>query len=273
MMPIRISESPGAAIQNRRMAELGLPHFETLSDATERNALMIARLRAHGLEEQAQKVSICRGDWCASSICLEGCNIASRRRRCDTIESSLRILQRHGGPLYQVTIVHPNWEMAEGNLAELNLLAMRQWNARRLNATGIKRILAVGICEVSLNRELSGSVHWAGEIQQIVAGVPREELKQAFFLSSRDHARVNQSPVMVSEVDNLPVQLGYAQKHYVVERRAYISPKTSRQARRKLPPQPAHWAEHDAWLLGLPLGARTIAYGCGRRGQTLFEKA
>jgi hypothetical protein len=78
--------------------------------------------------------------------------------------------------------------------------------------------------------------------------------------------------VDVREFDSLNLKFAYGQKRFVEERRAYISKATGRQDRNHLPPAAQHWAEFDAWLLGLPLGARIIAYGCNRRGTTFSAR-
>jgi hypothetical protein len=158
-----------------------------------------------------------------------------------------------------------------GNLA----LALWQKSVCPLRESGItgalKRLMTttswIGTFEVSVNRELDGELYWAGEIQQIVAGVAKDDLRNALQIEKHHRSRgSNQKLLKIIAVEHLGPQLAYCLKRLVEERRAYISANTGRQDRRHLPPQPEHWAEHDAWLLGLPLGARSIAYGCTRRG-------
>jgi hypothetical protein len=151
--------------------------------------------------------------------------------------------------------------------------AAAQWNHRRLRQLEIEGLLVIGIFEVSLNQEQDGELYWAGEIQQIVAGATDVQLRTAFQIGGRNRLlRPRQRMVDVREFENLNRKFAYAQKRLVELRRAFISTTNGRQDRRHLPPPPEHWAEHDAWLLGLPLGGRTIVYGCGRRGTTFFAK-
>ena len=260
--------------QRDQMAALGLTKFETEDDCHRRQAEMLKRLATTGLVSNIAQIGNCSTEKCAGDGgCKEGCYFGSRRRRFETVSTAHEIMKNLAGPHYQVTVVHPGWELPLGALAEMNIAAMRQWNFRALKSLGIKGVVAVGIVEVSLNVELSGETHWAGEIQQVVVGASREELKAAFAIQNYNRRRKHQTPVMVSDVASLGTQLGYAQKHLVCERRAYISAGTGRQSRNKLPPVTESWAEHDDWLISLSLGQRTIAYGCVRRGQKLYPLA
>ena len=256
--------------QLERMAELGLPDFERVADCLHRQHDMLRRLVACGWPDLVGNLAGCTIDFCAEPHCKEGCHLGSRRRRYETVTTAATLMEGCS-PYYEVTIVHPAWRQPVGHLRDMNINGMGQWNYRVLAGMGGDNIKAVGIREATLNRERDGTVHWAGEIQQIVAGASKLALKEAFGLAIPDHyRRPYDKPVMVNEVPCLGRKLGYAQKHWVEQRVAYLDPRTGRQGRNHLPPKDQDWAEHDAWLLSLPLGARTIAYGCGRRGQKLF---
>jgi hypothetical protein len=153
-----------------------------------------------------------------------------------------------------------------------NIAAARQWFYRRLRRLQKPVPIAIGTYEASLNRELNGESLWAGEIHAVIAGSSQQELRRSLRIENRyrEH-RPNGKPVMVKPVKRLGRNIAYSLKRFVEERRAYISDKTGRQGRRHLPPQQADWAEYDAWLLTLPLGARTIAFGCTRRGSTFYS--
>jgi len=253
---------------------LGLADFETRPDCEGRQESMLERFADTGVDpETSAALAACTVHECGADRCREACHFATLNRRLDALTTGLPLLDAHAGPHRAVTIVHPLWEVPVGHLADVSIAAAAQWNHRRLHSLDVPGLLAIGSFEVSLNRELDGSLHWAGEIQQIVAGAFYEDLRRVFRIE--DHyrdGRPGQRMVDVREFDDLARKFAYGQKRYVEERRAYISEKTGRQDRRHLPLVTEHWTEFDAWLLGLPLGARIIAYGCGRRGTTFTAR-
>jgi hypothetical protein len=248
---------------------LGLPDFETRADCEGRQADTLRRVGDAGVPPALwQDLADCTVNHCGMETCVEVCHFGTINRRVAALATGLPLMDRHAGPHFAVTIVHPLWEVPVGRLTEINIAAAAQWNHRRLRgAVAAPGLLAMGSFEVSLNRELDGRLIWAGEIQQMVAGASYEELRSTFSIERhyRD-GRPGQRMVDVREFDDLNRKFSYGQKRLVEERRAYISKITGRQARNHLPPAAEHWAEFDTWLLGLPLGARIIAYGCNRRG-------
>lgn len=257
-----------------QMEMLGLPDFETRADCEERQGDTLRRLGDAGVDPSLLKdLANCTVHRCAPDACVEVCHFATLNRRLVALTTGLPLLDGHAGPHFAVTIVHPRWEVPVGGLADTNIAAAAQWTRRRLCDLAVPGLLALGSFEVSLNREVDGELHWAGEIEQIVAGATYEELRRAFEIE--DHYRVahpGQRMVDVREFDDLNRKFAYGQKRFIEERRAYISAATGRQDRNHLPPAAEHWAEFDAWLLGLPLGARIIAFGCGRRGTTFTAR-
>jgi hypothetical protein len=275
--------SPGLTALNRQFdrelaaktENLGLPDFETRSDCVERQATMLRRFENITLPgSEWRALAGCSAHHCAmGGGCVETCHYGTLHRRVAGLDTGLPLLAAHPGPMFAVTIVHPLWEAPVGRLAQVSIAAAAQWNRRRLAGLKISGLTAIGIFEVSLNRELNGDIYWAGEIQQIVAGATKAELRSAFQIADcYRETRPRQRMIEISGIDNLNRKFAYAQKRLVEERRAYISHATGRQSRRHLPPLDKHWGEFDAWLLGLPLGGRTIVYGCGRRGTTFFAK-
>jgi len=252
----------------------GLPDLETRADCEERQGDTLRRLYNAGVAPSLLKdIADCTVHRCAMDVCVEACHFGTLHRRLDALTTGLPLLDGHAGPHFAVTLVHSQWEVPVGHLAEINIAAASQWNRRRLCDLAVPGLLAIGSFEVSLNRELDESLHWAGEIQQIVAGASYEDLRRAFQIEDRCRdARPGQRMVDVRQFDDLARKFAYGQKRLIEERRAYISPTTGRQTRRHLPPPAEQWAEFDAWLLGLPLGARIVAIGCGRRGTTFFAR-
>jgi hypothetical protein len=254
---------------HEEMAGLGLSDFETVQQCNERQEQMIARLRQAEYEAGDRRdLRQCEPDWCACEHCVDGCWQATRNRRYGEITSGYKILKRHTGNLFEVCVVHPLWQRDVGHLQDISINAARQWLERRLRNLG-PDVTAIGSFEVSLNRELDGSEHWAGHMHLIVAHDDERALKKALRLEKRHRSDANDVPVKVRLVTNVGRQLGYALKRLVEERRAYRGKRNGRQQRRSLPPAPDHWAEHDAWLLSISKGARTIAIGCTRTGSKL----
>jgi hypothetical protein len=254
---------------------LGLPRFETRPDCEKRQASMLQCFRKLDLQPSSwSRLSGCNAQHCAMDICVEACHFGTLHRRVAALRTGLPIIAAHSGPLWAVTIVHPLWETPSGQLIRTPMAAAMQWNARHLRSLAIPGLLAVGIYEVSLNRDHDDEVYWAGEIQQIVAGATKEQLRSAFEVDPRHRRlRPGQKIVDVREFSDLSRKFAYAQKRFVEERRAYISETTGRQNRNHLPPAPVRWTEHDVWLLSLPLGARTIAFGCVRRGLKFYARS
>jgi hypothetical protein len=240
--------------------------FESLSDCRERQRQMVERLIRHGISDAIRDLANCRSKVCAIGSCTEACHFATRSRRIDNIATGVRLLESHGGPYFDLCIVHPLWEAPIGDLSDIKIRAALQWTYRRL-----KRLegnaLALGIFEVSLNRELDGESYWAGEVRMTIAGISKPDIRKALQIETKYHdIRPRQRIVQIGEIEDLEYQFSYSTKRFIEQRVAYIDPATLRQNRRHLPPPSALWAEHDAWLHSLRIGARTLAFGCGRRG-------
>lgn len=254
-------------------SSLDLLFLESVKECGQRQHEMIERLeRTECAPRLLDGLSDCDGNDCGRDKCTEGCWLGTRRRRVANIVSGHELLSAHSGPVYAVCIVHPLWRAKVGNVADTSINAARQWIHRRLQKLNLVGLVAIGTFEESLNVELDGSSHWSGEVQLIVAGASKKELREAFKVEPRYRVKKHQKPMKVSEFHDLGYQLGYASKRLIEQRIAYISAKSGRVQRRHLPPKAAHWAEYDAWLLSLPLGARSIAFGCGRRGSTFIAR-
>jgi hypothetical protein len=253
------------ARHNTVMAQLSIPDFETAAECARRQAAMVGRLEKRGLDVRLFRSCERRG--CFRRRCVDACHFAARRRRLKEIPSAYRLLQACDGHLVDISIVHPTWELAIGDLDSFNIPAARQWLYRSLKE--LPGLVAVGSFEASVNTELNGKQHWAIGCHAISAGASKPELRMALTLPAGLH-RPNARPLVLSDVDNLGRQLGYALKYFVEERRAYLNARNGRTQRRHLPLSTKLWAEHDAWLASLPSGARTIAIGCQRRGGKFY---
>jgi hypothetical protein len=208
----------------------------------------------------------CEPDFCAARPCRDGCWFASRRHRYQTITEGHRVLGQ-AGDLHFITITHPKWELPVGKLAEANVPAARQWLYRRFKRLGTKAI-AVGGFEVSLNVELDGTTTWAGHAHLVISGTDRPSLKKAFQIEKHYRVKPYLRPVDIRDVGNLGRQLGYSLKRIARRRVAYIDGQ-GRQNRNQSNLSSSEQRESDGWLLGLPVGARTILIGCRAHGSRL----
>jgi hypothetical protein len=247
--------------QRKQMTSLGLPDFETWKQCAERQVKMAHRLQNAGeLPSQDWKWEGCTSFCCASSRCRDGCWFASRKHRYLLITEAHRLLSAHPGPLAFGSIAHPKWELPVGELEAIKINAAKQWLYRRFKklATGV---IAVGGFEVSLNVELNGTACWAGNVHVVVAGSDSQALKKALQIERHYRTKPYARPVDVRDVDNLGRRLGYALKRISTRRVAYIDGQ-GRQNRNQANLTSAEQREFDAWLLGLPVAARTILIGC-----------
>jgi len=258
-----------------RIESMNLGNFETYLQCLHRQAEML-KLFGSYLPDASEWRALARCDarTCGKATCTEACYLATINRRLSYLDSGLPILEAHKGPKCDVSLVHPLWEAPVGKLSAINMAGAAQWTYRRLKHLAIPGLVAMGIFEVSLNRNLGGEVYWAGGIHQIIAGASESQLRRAFKIDGRHRqARPNQRMVHVTTVERIETQFAYAQKRFVEQGIAYKSSKTGRQDRFPLPLRSEDQVEHDAWLLTLPIGARTVLYGCSRKGTTIFPAA
>jgi hypothetical protein len=239
------------AAENRRMSEIGLPHFETFDECRERNVRMLRSLSLAG-------VVLPRHALQNDDIAIEADWVASRRYRLSLIPQALDLLEGHSGPLYFVTVARPSWQRLVGQLQSANINSARQWLARRLRGLP-SFVVAIGGFDVSLNVEMDGERTWSGHLHLVIAGASKVELARVLRLN--DHKQRHAKALRIDEVGNLAIRLGYCIKRIAKRRVAYIGP-NGRQQRRELPLKPNEQVEFDSRLLTLPVGARTLLFGC-----------
>jgi hypothetical protein len=253
--------------QRKAMAKLGIPDFEMVQQCGDRQQQMGRRFeRAGELQDEAEWAE-CETEFCAATPCRDGCWFASRRHRYQMITEGHRLLSDQTESLHFVTITHPRWELPIGRLAEANIPAVRQWLYRRSRQLGTSAI-AVGGFEASLNIELDGSSTWAGHVHLVVAGTDKQRLRKAFQIEKHYRVESYLRPVDIRDVDCLGRQLGYSLKRIARRRVAYIDGQ-GRQNRNQSNLSSSEQREFDGWLLGLPVGARTILIGCRAHGRKL----
>jgi hypothetical protein len=253
--------------QRKAMAKAGLPDFETVQQCRERQQKMARRSERAGELHQLAGSEECEPDFCAAAPCRDGCWFASRRHRYQMITEAHRLLSDQPGDLLFATITHPKWELPVGKLAKANIPAVRQWLYRRFKNLGTN-VIAVGGFEASLNVELDGTSTWAGHVHLVVGGSDRASIKTAFQIEKHYRVKSYLRPVDIRDVGCLGRQLGYSLKRIARRRVAYIDGQ-GRQNRNQSNLTSSEQREFDGWLLGLPVGARTILIGCRAHGKRL----
>jgi hypothetical protein len=260
------------AREQEKMKRLGIEKFETVEQCSRRQVKMIKQLKEYGVRgEVLRSLRLCGTEGCGNYQCCEACHFATRQYRINMIPRAARIVGQFSNKIYQATVVHPKWQYPVGSLVNMNIAAAHQWMRRKL-APLENSVLAIGSFEVSLNVEQDGSKHWAGEMTLIVAGSPKQELRNALTpkkpkTQTKAKAR-RRCPVMVRKVKHLGYQLGYSLKRFGERRIAYVDGQ-GRQNRRHLPLKKDEQLEFDSWLTTLPIGERTFCFNCRRNGERL----
>ena len=257
----------------REMATIGLPGFETTAQCVKRSQQIQRRLQNYEATPpellsriQLEPLPLAED---SSDLGYDGDWLASRRYRAMLIPQAFSLLKDHAGPLFFVTVAHPNWELSVGQLADANIDAVSQWIHRRLRRLPCP-VLVVGGYEASIRTELNGDTYWAGHVHLVVAGADEEKLKTVLKVEQHYLKRRYAKPVTVAPIGTLVERLGYSTKRIGKRSIAYIGT-NGRQQRRELPLATAHQIEFDLWLLGLPAGSRTILFGCRLHRNQLRE--
>ncbi len=264
---------PGQREKRRKappLAEIGLPDFETLKACEKRQDKLCSALSSSKDGKGfAQALASCSAKGCSLPVCNDACHYASRRGRKRNIREAYRLFSRLNGPLYLVTVVHPNWETAIGGLQGTGTRGPREFVKRRLSSlSNAKEVIAIGQFERALNIEIDGSMSWSGEVHFVVAGVSKEEVRAAFNIDAQFRRDPQEKLVKVKEIDGLGRTLGYCVKFFLASRVAYIM-RNGRQGRRSMPLKREYLAELGAWHASLKSGERIILFGCRRNGRRL----
>ena len=231
----------------RRLVKLGAASFETAEQAQSLQDDLLRRLDRAGIDlGHYVGLDDCGPNYCGRMRCAEACWFGTRTRRMTEIPAVHKLFTRAAGPVHVVRIVRGVWERPIGNLNRVSIVAAKQLNRRALDSLYNADIVAVGMFRISISLENSGP-RWIPEIYEIVAGPSKDELYAAFR---------NSRPGNLDFTGIEPVKtLGDA-----------ISDVLSRdlEGRWGFRPKKSHRAEFYNWLVGQPLGARIIRYGCDR---------
>jgi hypothetical protein len=128
----------------------------------------------------------CGPNDCGRINCAEACWFGARRRRLTEISPVQRLFQQRQGPLYEVRIVRGSWQQLIGHLKVGSIAAARQFNRRRLDTLYNPAAVAVGTYRMSVAPRHAGA-YWISEIHEIVSGVAKEDLEQAFSVTGKSN--------------------------------------------------------------------------------------
>lgn len=244
----------------------GMPDIETLADCVQRQSEMLRRLEKTGALGPLTTLARCDEGDCWAPPCRDGCHFAQLRLRRAMIPQAVQALKTHPGPVWMVTIVHPNWVVPVGKLDRIPMEAAAQWVRRRLASVTEGKVLGIGSFEACLNVDQEGGETWAGQIHLMVSGPERNTLKKALYLDSKSTDLRYGKRVQVKAVGDLVRQTAYSMKRYAERRIAYVDSQ-GRQNQRHLPLMTKPQVEFDRWLLSMKIGSRLVLVGCRRHGK------
>ena len=224
----------------RRLAKLGASNFETTEQAQGRQRDLLRKLDRAGIDPgHYVGLDDCGSNYCGRIRCAEACWFGTRTRRMTEIPAVHRLFAKGAGTVHVVRVVRGVWERSVGNLNRVSIAAAKQLNRRALDSLYTADIVAVGMFKMSISLE-NGGPRWIPEVYEIVAGPTKDELCAAFRKSARVEPIEKLGDVICDVLRrDLEGQLGFG-------------------------PKKSHRAEFYNWLVGLPLGARIIRYGCDR---------
>jgi hypothetical protein len=263
-------------IQLKRLAKLGINHFESIGDVERMQKDMLRRLQGSSVDpDHYAGLANCRLDYCGRVNCLEVCCFGTCRRRLTAIPAICDLLQKCNPPLYEVRIIRGVWARPYGKLQEASIEAAKQLNRRALDTLHDTRIVAVGTFKVAPTGIVQGWKRWICEIHQIVAGVQQEDFDR-IFLTQHDRGELRTKRKQ-SDIPNM----------VRVRKITKLGPTISKVLRQDLrgwrypwqdeisPQRPtkAQRREFYSWLIGLSPDARIIRYGCDQHFHKLEKKS
>lgn len=239
--------------QSGRLADLGIPHFETIQEVEHVQADMLRLLERSALDPGYYAGLVdCRHNFCEKLSCTEACGFGSWRRRLLEIQAAYRLLHSCEGPFYEVRVVRRGMKPA-GELAAINIASAKQKNLRALDKLRIPSLVAVGMLKASPKFKYEGGA-WVCEIHQIVAGAEWDDLGRV--LARKGYCEGD--ALRVKKVENVAETISQVLRRDV-RMWQHLSVEWPDEQ-----PNSAQRTEYYAWLLGLRLGTRAVRYGCDR---------
>ena len=260
--------------QLRRIAKLGIKHFETVEDVERMQKDMLRRLERSSVDpDHYAGLANCRLDYCGRVNCLEACCFGMCRRRLTAISAIHDLLQKCNPPLYEARIARGVWVRPFGKLLEASIEAAKQLSRRALDSLHDTRIVAVGAFKVApAVPPLDDDERWRCEIHQIVAGVKKEDLER-IFSARRDRGEIRSTQgkvlnhLMITEIHELGPTISEVIRQ---DLRGWRHPWQDELDPAR--PTKAQRREFYSWLIGLSPDARIIRYGCDQYFRKLEKK-
>ena len=250
----------------RRLAKLGVSNFETAERAKSRQNDLLRRLRHADIDPGCYAGLVHRTpDHCGRRECAEVCWFGARRRRLEEIPAAIKLVQKCGGPMYEVRVIRESWERRAGRLKDVSTAAMKQFHRRALDTLYMPSIVAVGMCKVSFGIT-TDEPRWISEIHEIIAGAEKEDLEKAFSVYRRIPGVHYYNLFWAEEVNDIGQAVNRVLRR---DLRKWGHPFTGTN---DPAPSKARRTEYYRLLLGLGRNERLIRYGCDKSFYALKKK-
>lgn len=240
--------------------------FETFTEAEARRAFKIEVLGGGNSDQRrlAEKLKRCRkGNRCGSGAC-DVCGRLFRLRLLQQLEPILR-LRRHWT---RASVVPADFLFAEGELANVDLNALRQKIAKRFERWSLRNQIVIAGIDISLNLEENKAIGWQLHLYMLIEGehtAQLEEAVKATFLPERS-AWI---PYRFTQVTGAVRAISYLYKG-VFWRRSRYTLFGRRPRTRNIPLKRPELRELLDFLGKYPVSARLILRGLRRDGRRLI---
>jgi len=215
---------------------------------------LLQRLGRSNIDPAAyEALDRCDPDGCSREQCLNVCWYGNRHRRVASVPLVRELIQNNIGPICEVWVSRGCWARPAGKLHTISIAAAKQFNRRALDRLFIPAIVAVGALKTAFD---PAPELWIVEIHQVVAGVEKAELEQAFPTSRHRCGAPNY--LRVTEIEN---------PRRVIRDVLWRYPSCWRHPTDPTDPvllKKSRRTELYTWLLDLGLDEHLLRYGCDR---------
>jgi hypothetical protein len=171
-------------------------------------------------------------------------------------------LSKEEGPFFEVMVSRSTWSCPLDDIKSLSLNSTRKLFRSGLDKLYMPTISAIGGIKVSYYHE-SGTARWRVDVNAIVAGASKEELRSAFITSRERHGDF----LLVEGVSDIQKTLRRVLSSQLSVWRNPLLPKIDA----KRPPKKRR-GQYYEWLLNIGLNELVIRYGCDRHFKKLNKQ-